>query len=184
MLRLLLGVAAVALGIAVLFMAAPELQAPAAPAQPAEKVPRYRVTGAQWTRLGARGEPEFRAQAASIDWYADDSADLADLRIDALGGADSPWHLEAPAGHAPAGQRRLQLKGGVHARGESVDADAVDFTTPDLWVDLLRRELRTEAPVVLRSGPRSATARGLQADFAGENVKLLEDVQVDYVPDA
>lgn len=181
--RLLFGALAAVLAIVALFVAGPDLQAPAEPAPAAERVPRYEVTGAQWTRLGARGEPEFRAQAATIHWYADDSAELSDLRIDALGGSASPWQLQAPAGQAPAGQRRLHLTGGVHASGERPDADTLEFTTPDLWVDLLRRELRTEAPVVLRSGPRSATARGLQADFAGENVKLLDDVQVDYVPE-
>ena len=59
----------------------------------------------------------------------------------------------------------------------------VSLVTQRLWVDLLRRELHTDAPVELRSDFRSATARGLRTDFDGEHGQLLNDVRVDYVPE-
>lgn len=148
----------------------------------ATELPRYAVTGAQWLRLSRQGEPEFRATAVSVDYYADESATLHTVTLDALGGASSPWHVEAPQAQAPPHERRLMLQGGVRAKGDRVAGETVAFTTDNLWVDLLRRELRTDASVRLETEYRSATARGLSADFHGERLQLLSDVQVDYAP--
>lgn len=149
----------------------------------AEEPPRYAVTGAEWVRLSREGEPEFRARADAIDYYTDGSAKLRGVRLDALGGAQSPWHVEAPAGEAPPRERRLKLEGGVQAEGALHGGAPVAFTAPDLWVDLLRRELYTDARVEVQSDQR-LTARGLRADFAGERIQLLNDVQVDYAPES
>ncbi len=148
-----------------------------------QELPRYAVTGAQWLRLNLRGEPEFRAQAQSIDYYADDSVQLHGLVLDALGGWTSPWHVQAPEGAARLDERSLLLSGDVLATGKTVDGEPLDFTTDRLWVDLLRRELRTESDVVLKSDFRRATARGLKADFSGERIQLLNDVQMEYAPE-
>lgn len=159
-------------------------------AQPQEP-PRYAVTGAHWLRLNLRGEPEFRAKAQSIDYYADGSVQLRTLMLDALGSWNSPWHVQAPAGSARLNERRLLLSGdpgagpgpAVLARGKDADGAPLDFTTDRLWVDLLRRELHTEFDVVLSSHLRRATARGLKADFSGDRIQLLNDVQMEYVPE-
>jgi LPS export ABC transporter protein LptC len=151
--------------------------------RPDAEQPRYAVTGAQWVRLGVSGTPEFRAQAAAIDYYADGSAKLRTIAIDSLGGHESPWRLEAPFGEAPPRARRLLLTGGVHAAGPHASGAPIAFDSERLWVDLLRRELYTEAPVTLQTDFRSASARGLRADFEGEHVQLLNDVRVDYAPE-
>ena len=148
-----------------------------------QEPPRYAVTGAQWVRLGVQGEPEFRAHADSVDYFADGSAQLHNLELDSLGGHQSPWQLRAPLGEAPPKGRRLLLKGGVRATGEHVSGVPIAFATDTLWVDLLRHELRTDSRVELETDFRSATARGLRADFNGEHVQLLNDVQVDYAPE-
>lgn len=173
----------VALLMATLVYIAPNFQTPAtAPVAPAAPLPRYTVTGAQWLRLGEQGQPEFRAQAQSIEYFADESIQLHTITLDALGGLSSPWNLRAPAGTVPPRERRVLLQGGVVAKGAYADGVPIDFTTDRLWVDLLRRELRTESPVLLTSDLRHASARGLKADFSGERVQLLDDVQVEYVP--
>ncbi|MBI3171590.1 MAG: LPS export ABC transporter periplasmic protein LptC, partial [Hydrocarboniphaga effusa] len=125
------------------------------------------------------------------DYYANDSVQLHGLVLDALGGWTSPWHVQAPAGSARVNERRLLLSGepgsgagqAVLATGRTVDGEPLDFTTDRLWVDFLRRELRTESDVVLESDFRSATARGLKADFNGEHIQLLNDVQMEYAPE-
>lgn len=156
-------------------------QEPAASAAaPTTEPPRYAVTGVEWLRLGADGAPEFRARAATLDYFADESVTMQDVRLDALGGYGTPWRLEAPRGSAPARERRLRLSGGVRASGALASED-ISLRTPRLWVDLLRRELHTDAEVELSSDFRNATARGLRTDFAGEHVQLLNDVRVDYV---
>lgn len=151
-------------------------------AAPAQEPPRYAATGVQWLRLGSLGEPEFRAEAETLDYYADESVVMKQVRIDALGGYNSPWHLEAPRGQAPPHERRLRLSGGVRATGD-LAAERVALTTQRLWVDLLRRELYTDADVRLESDFRTATARGMRSDFNGERVQLLNDVKMDYVPE-
>jgi LPS export ABC transporter protein LptC len=150
-------------------------------AAPAGEPPRYAVAQVEWLRLGRDGEPEFRARAAALDYFADESGAMRDVKLDALGGYSSPWHLAAPRGSAPPHERRLHLPGGVRATG-SLASEDVSLTTPRLWVDLLRRELHTDASVKLQSDFRSATARGLRTDFGGEHVQLLNDVRVDYAP--
>lgn len=147
------------------------------------KPPRYQVIGAEWTRLGVGGQPEFRARAEKIDYFADDSARLHGLTLDALGGAKSPWTLSAPSGRSPPREKRLELTGGVTARGLANDGSPLKFDTQRLWVDLLRRELYTESEVELRTDLRRASARGLRADFEGDRVQLLNDVAVDYAPE-
>jgi LPS export ABC transporter protein LptC len=158
-------------------------QAPApAVAKPAEEPPRYVLSGAQWTRLDRQGQPEFHAVAATVEYYADDSIRLHDVAVDALGGLRSPWHLKASAGVAPPHEHRLRLDGPVVADGKTADGEAFTINTDNLWIDQLRRELYTGAPVRMDSGLRSATAVGMRADFAGEHLKLLNDVHFNYAP--
>lgn len=157
-------------------------EAGGAPVAPVQEPPRYAATGVQWLRLGREGDPEFRAEADTFDYYADDSVVMHQVRVDALGGYGSPWQLEAPRGQVPPRERRVHLSGGVRASG-ALAAEHVSLTTPRLWVDLLRRELHTDAGVNFRSDFRSATARGMRSDFEGEHVQLLNDVRVDYVPE-
>lgn len=171
------------LAVALYFVFGEEPEPARASAAAITEPPRYAVTGAEWVRLGRLGEPEFRARAATIDYFADESAHLHDISLDALGGVQSPWHVQAPDAAAPAHQRRMLLTGGVTAHGLADDGSPLTFNTPRLWVDLLRRELYTEAEVDLRTDLRRATARGLRADFDGERVQLLNDVRVDYVPE-
>ena len=168
--------------VAAVLMFMPGLREPAqAPAARAAEPPRYAVTGVEWLRLGSDGEPEFRARAATLDYFADESVRMSEVQLDALGGYDSPWRVAAPRGNAPPRERRLRLSGGVRASGALANED-VTLATPRLWVDLLRREMHTDAQVELRSDFRSATARGLRTDFDGDHVQLLNDVRVDYAP--
>ena len=148
---------------------------------PATEPPRYALTGVEWLRLVADGEPEFRADAKTLDYFADGSVVMRTVRLDALGGFSSPWHVEAPRGNAPPHERRLRLTGGVRAQGQ-VSSENVSLVTPRLWVDLLRRELTTDAQVEMQSDFRNVKARGLRTDFDGEHVQLLKDVRVDYAP--
>ena len=48
-------------------------EAPEAAAAPSAEPPRYAATGVQWLRLGSDGQPEFRVEAATFDYFADES---------------------------------------------------------------------------------------------------------------
>jgi LPS export ABC transporter protein LptC len=176
---LLVPIALVAVALAFTWQGFQEA-APAAAAPQAEP-PRYAMTGAQWLRLSRDGEPEFRAQARTLDYYADESVVMTDITLDSLGGYRSPWHIEAPTGRSPPRERSIRLSGGVRATG-AIAQEKLELATSRLWVDLLRRELHTDAPVKLQSDFRSVAAVGMRSDFDGEHVQLLNDVRVDYVP--
>ena len=175
-------IAAALLAAALIFTFYGFEEAPEAVAAPSVEPPRYAATGVQWLRLGSEGQPEFRVEAATFDYYADESVKLTRVRLDALGGYSSPWHIEAPRGSAPPRERQLRLAGGVRATGDLANEN-VALTTSRLWVDLLRRELHTDAEVRLQSDFRTATARGMRSDFDGERVQLLNDVKMDYDPE-
>jgi len=121
--RILLLLVPVALIIGALLLSFHEEPA-RAPAAPTQEPPRYSVTDAHWLRLGSDGEPEFRAQAASMDYFADESVKLREVKLDALGGYSSPWHVEAPRGSAPPRERRLREDEEPAPNGEKPPADA------------------------------------------------------------
>ncbi len=147
---------------------APEPQA----AEP-EALPRYKVTDGRWVRYNVRGQPEFQATAETIEYFDDESARLKTIEMHSLGGASSPWRLSAPEGFAPAhSQQRLQLRGGVTAMGHWPEGEPLNFETPYLWIDEARRQLDTDAPVLVRGRNRSARAEGLRADWVGKSVEL------------
>ncbi|HUS25130.1 MAG TPA: LPS export ABC transporter periplasmic protein LptC [Candidatus Binatia bacterium] len=161
------------------------LQPPApAAAGTAQELPRYVVEGGQWTRLDRSGTPEFRATAERIEYFPDASAKMHKLTLDSMGGRRSPWHVTADEGYAPPREKRLQVSGDVAATGSATRGTPLVFRTDRLWVDLLRRELRTDSGVVVESGTRRAAGRGMRADFSGERVELLNDVQVEYAPES
>lgn len=142
--------------------------------------PRYVVQQARWLRLGADGQPQFRAQAAEIRFYADESAQMDTLTLDALGGFDSPWQVRSTAGSVPAGQKRIRLQGAVSAEGRVLDGEPAQFRTTELWVDPELEQLSSPRPVQIETPTRSATAGGLRTDFKGQAVALSGPVAVRY----
>lgn len=157
----------------------------APPPQPqaadAQALPRYKVTDGRWVRYNAQGEPEFQATAEIIEYFDDESARLKTIEMHSLGGATSPWRLSAPEGFAPPhSQQRLQLRGGVSAMAHWPQGEPLSFESPYLWIDQARRQLDTDAPVLVRGRSRSARAGGLRADWVGKSVELTE-ARMQYV---
>lgn len=147
-----------------------------------ESQPRYTLTDGRWLRYGLDGRPEFEATAQTIDYYDDESARLQTVEVHALGGAGSPWRINAPEGYAPPHSQRMQLRGNVTAVATWPQGETVNFQTAYLWVDQNRRELSTDAPVQMRGRNRSANADGLRADWTGKLVELLGQVRMQYAP--
>ncbi len=151
-------------------------------ATPQPATPRYALTGASWIKLDARGQPQFRAQAAQIDFYDDSSARLQVLSVDALGGLESHWRLNAPTGYLPAQQQRLWLDGPITGEGRLAADEWVQLRAEQLWIDMAKRELGSERPVRLVSPRKQAQAQGLRADFKGSRVELRGQVETRYDP--
>lgn len=155
-------------------------QAPAALSEAGERPARYELSQVRWQRLNEAGQLEFRAQAVRLRQYNDDSAELSELQLDALGGLDSPWQIRAPSGTVPSRQQRIRLNGPVIADGRLTPNEPAQLTADNLWVDSVKKELSTEGPVTVETPTRSARARGLRTDFKGRQLNLLHDVEVTY----
>lgn len=145
-----------------------------------QELPRYTLKNAQWTRLDGNGQPEYVAQAQALEYFDDESSRMVQPRISAFGGRTSPWRLTAPEGSTQAGSRDVLLKGEVKVHGRWQDGRELTVTTPHLWLDTTRQVLRTDARVILDSAGRKMRAKGLIADSAGQEVKLLGEVQGIY----
>ncbi|AXQ28027.1 LPS export ABC transporter periplasmic protein LptC [Solimonas sp. K1W22B-7] len=144
--------------------------------------PRYELQGVQWTRLDAQGKPLIQAAADTARYYDDKSARFEMLSVQRLGEGGGPWNLQSPSGRMPAGQQRIVLDKPVEMTGRMKSGEPVRVDTDSLWVDLERKEIATDDRVRLSGPNRAARARGMRADWGGTQVKLLNEVEVDYVP--
>jgi lipopolysaccharide export system protein LptC len=97
-----------------------------------------------------------------------------------LGGSGAPWIARAPAGEVPAGDPRLHLTGGVEGEGRWPDGEALRFRTPELWLDLAKDRLETEAGFELDSPSRSARGGRLAVEGKRQQLVLRNDVTMRY----
>lgn len=177
---LLLAVLLMAVAAAVVQYSLRTGTAPIEIAETGERPPRYELNTVHWQRLGENGQIEFRAQAQRLRQYGDDSAELSELQLDALGGLDSPWQIRAPSGTVPSRQKRIRLNGPVVANGRLTPNEPAQLTAESMWVDSTKKELSTDGPVTVKTPTRSAQARGLRTDFKGRQLNLLHEVEVTY----
>ena len=150
-----------------------------AAAEDTADAPRYYIKNAAWTMLGPSGTPEYRMRAELAEYFDDQSARLSQLRDDDLAG-EQVWTISAPSGYAPPHQRRMLLNGPITANGQWADGQQFQLDTDHMWIDTLRRELYTDAEVLLTSALRRIQARGLRADWRGDSLQLLDQVSVRY----
>ncbi|WP_420466776.1 LPS export ABC transporter periplasmic protein LptC [Panacagrimonas sp.] len=153
------------------------------PTLAAAEKPRYEVRGAQWRSFDSEGELRLRGSAAAIDYYDDDSARMREFEVSIAGREGTPWRATAPEGYAPGGgDTRLQLRGGVEGQGAWPDGVPLQFRTPELWIDAQQETLATEAEVEVLGTLRQGRSRGMRVAGRANQVDLLNDVEIRYVP--
>lgn len=178
--RLLLGLLALAVIAAAMWTSLQQVDtADRVTAEDSGDAPRYYIKDATWTMLGPTGEAEYRMQAELAEYFDDQSARLSELRVADLAG-EQIWTINAPSGYAPPRQRRMLLNGPITADGQWADGQQFQLNTEHLWIDTLRREIYTDAEVLLSSALRRVQARGLRADWRGDHLQLLDQVRVRY----
>lgn len=149
----------------------------------AAQEPRYIVRGAQWRSFDDDGELRLRGSATLINYYDDDSARMTEFEVRITGSDGTPWQASAPEGYAPGGgDERLQLRGGVEGQGAWPDGVALQFRTPDLWIDAQQETLETDAEVEVLGRLRQGRSRGMRVASQANQVDLLNDVEIRYVP--
>lgn len=143
--------------------------------------PRYAVQGAIWIRYGDSGAAEFRAQAATIDYYDDRSMQLSTVTLDRLG-SEGPWTLQAAQGEVPPAETRMRLMPEVDIDGTLKSGAAAQIMASNVWVDWTEKTLASADPVHMSSPDRELQAIGFESDWAGEHLRFLKQVQVHYAP--
>jgi LPS export ABC transporter protein LptC len=144
--------------------------------------PRYHLEGADWMRYDDTGAALFEVAAGSVDYFDDASMQLQTVSVRHLGGEQGAWLLRADRGSVPPGQRRLLLEPRVTVDGQAPRQDDVTLRTPQLWVDFDARTLSSPAAVRAEAPGRSLDAIGMHADWTGERVEFLDQVEVHHAP--
>lgn len=142
--------------------------------------PRYELVAAQWTRLDETGQRQLLVEADTIRWFDDRSAEMTQPRVSGLGGVGSPWNVRSPEGKMAARSDDVLLTGPVLATGRAPDGEPLKLETSRLWIDTRDKQLQTRMPVSLTGPSRQVKAVGMQADWDGQSLKLLNDVEVHY----
>lgn len=140
---------------------------------------RYEVHKADWTRTGPDGTPRFRVRADSLKMHASERVAITEPRVQGLG-EHEVWALSAPLGEVPADSGTLRLSDGVAMQGSWPDGEQLTGSTRELIVLLDQRELYSETAVELLGAGRRMRGIGMRADTAGERVRLLDQVRVEY----
>lgn len=144
--------------------------------------PRYHLEGADWVRYDETGAAVFEIGANTVDYFDDASMQLQTVSVRHLGGGKGAWLLTADRGSVPAGQRRLLLEPQVTVDGQPPRQDDVTLRTPQLWVDFDARTLSSPDAVRADAPGRSLDAIGMRADWTGERVEFLDQVEVHHAP--
>jgi len=145
------------------------------------KLPRYTLTAAELTRYDADGEPALKATAANLEYFDDESAQATTLVVDVLSGPKTPWHITSPTGRMAPGSRMMTLSGNVIADGQWPDnGEAVTVRSPTMKIDPDAHLLSSEVEVNADSRTRKGTATGMIANWAQQDLRLLNNVKMRY----
>ncbi len=145
------------------------------------RLPRYTLTAAELTRYDAAGEPALKATAANLEYFDDESAQATTLVVDVLSGTKTPWHITSPTGNLAPGSRVMTLSGEVIANGQWPDnGEAVVVRSPTMKIDPDAHLLSSDVDVHADSRTRKGTAIGMTANWAQQDLHLLNNVKMRY----
>ena len=156
-------------------------RAPAAPPG-ATTGPDWYFDDATLTATGADGALVYRNDAPHNTHHPDDDTALLESpRVVWLQGDGPPLLIRAARGHADATERRVALSGGVMIVDESTGT-RVEFHSPDLVVDAVRRIASTASAVRVSSVHGELRGIGLLADMDAKTIRLESSVEGRYAP--
>ncbi|HXG28334.1 MAG TPA: LPS export ABC transporter periplasmic protein LptC [Nevskiales bacterium] len=153
---------------------------PALPETPPPRADFY-LRDADIEVMDAEGRLSYRVHTAELLRYNDMSSRLAKVRIEALGGREGVWQLEAEEALISRHREQLLLRGDVRMRTEG-PGGATLLTTDTLTVAIKDRRLTTADPVTIVGPEFQTRAVGMQADFRNRDLTLLNQVRSHYAP--
>jgi len=110
------------------------------------------------------------------------SIDLSDIEMNYGAPHGLPWNVRADRGRIPDDASIIELEGNVVAVSGADHPTPTVITTNRLNIDPTTMLADTTDRVTLAFDSRRLNARGMQANFETNNLKLLSDVNGKFVP--
>ncbi len=141
----------------------------------------YYMRDATIHQMSETGALAYRMDLGETLHYPDTSARLRDIDVHYLAGTSTYWDLDAARGRVPAGSRDIYLYDGVTLRHPKPDGDIVVIETNNAWVRPQADRIETQAHVTATSPGQVVEGDGMTVNLETDQLRLLENVQVEYV---
>ena len=151
--------------------------------EPPELSLAFYLSDAELTGTGRNGEVVYQVWTAkAAQSTSDDSISMDRVRMVYEPPEGIPWTLRADGGSIPASQRIIKLNGDVIATAGENSESKMIIRTQQMDIDPVAREARSTREVAIDYNGRILNAIGMRADLERNQLKLLADVNGQFVP--
>ena len=151
--------------------------------EPPELSLAFYLRDAELTGTGRNGEVIYKVWTAkAAQSSSDDSISMDGVRMVYEPPEGIPWTLRANGGSIPASQRVIKLNGDVIATAGEKSESKMIIRTQQMDIDPVTREASSAREVAIDYNGRILNAVGMRADLARNQLRLLADVNGQFVP--
>jgi len=151
--------------------------------EPPELSLAFYLSNAELSGTGRNGEVIYKVWTVkAAQSTSDESISMDRVRMVYEPPEGIPWTLRANGGSIPASPRIIKLNGDVVATaGEKSDSKII-IRTQQMDIDPVTREASSAREVAIDYNGRILNAVGMRADLERNHLKLLADVNGQFVP--
>jgi LPS export ABC transporter protein LptC len=151
--------------------------------EPPELSLAFYLNRAELTGTGPKGEIVYRVWTEkAVQSTSDETITMDGVRMEYDPANGMPWKLRANTGKIEDKVRTIQLSGDVVATGIEDKQNVVIIRTQELNMDPTTREASTDGEVTIDYNGRILNALGMRANLESNQVKLLADVNGNFIP--
>jgi len=151
--------------------------------EPPELSLAFYLDKAELTGTGPKGEIVYRVWTEkAVQSTSDETITMDGVRMKYDPADGVPWELRANNGKIADAVRVIQLSGDVVAIGITDEQTVVTIRTQELNMDPATREASADGEVTVDYNGRKLNALGMRANLASNQVKLLADVNGQFIP--
>lgn len=115
-----------------------------------------------------------------MNHYIDGTTHIAEPKITLRNEKQQIWTTNATQAHV-AGNDQITLDGSVQIQQVNINHRPITINTDKLEVSLQNKTAKSDELVSIKTNEGTLTAKGMILDFANNTVKLLSNVNADYV---
>jgi len=143
----------------------------------------YYLKGVALTGTDAMGAIKYTLHAREITHDpAEGGIALEDIALD-YGSSEAPWTVRADRGRMPGTSNEISLSGNVAVESDHLNKSGhTMITSNSLLVSIDNQTATTQDAVRITVGRGSLQGRGMEVDFANEQVSILSDVKGSFDP--